>query len=67
MIGAVLALVFKAMVLYKRLRVRGVTYRVPGGHVLLHTVGHAGRLAAGEAGSGLGNTLLEAVGVDFLY
>jgi hypothetical protein len=43
-----------------------VTYGVPGGHVLLHTVGHAGRLAAGEAGAGLGDTLLVAVGVDFL-
>lgn len=43
-----------------------MTYGVPGGHVLLHTLGHASRLTAGEAGAGLGNTLLEAVGVDFL-
>lgn len=39
---------------------------VPGGHVLFHAGCHAGLLAAREGGSGLGNTLVEAVLLELL-
>lgn len=39
---------------------------VPGGHVLLHAVGVAGRLAGREGRAGRGNAALEAVLVEFL-
>lgn len=39
---------------------------VPGSHVLLHAGRHAGLLAARERGSGLGDTLVEAVLLEFL-
>ena len=40
---------------------------VPGRHVLLHALREAGLFAGGERGVRLGDALVEAVLVDFLF
>lgn len=44
----------------------GRVHLVPCGHVLFNTRGHAGRFAAGQGGSGLGDAFFETIFLKFL-